>query len=222
MGLQLLEKKGSRASATNRTSAYFADASGASDRASDEQLLSRYLSGDKRAFEHLVKRYRPDLVSFLTRLIGDPAAAEDVAQETLLRLHRSAAKFESTRGLRPWLFSIAANAARDHYRYHARRQAASLHAPARGGDPAGPTLVSIQSAATESPHARAERAEMEQRVRRAVDRMPVHLREILLLSYFQQLSYNQISAALQIPLGTVKSRLHAAVAHFASRWEPSL
>ena len=50
--------------------------------------------------------------------------------------------------------------------------------------------------------------------------MPIHLREILLLSYFQRLSYNEISASLQIPLGTVKSRLHAAVAHFALRWGP--
>jgi RNA polymerase sigma-70 factor (ECF subfamily) len=51
--------------------------------------------------------------------------------------------------------------------------------------------------------------------------MPLHLREILLLSYFQRLSYNQISQSLQIPLGTVKSRLHSAVAHFACRWGPN-
>lgn len=220
MGLQLLQKVpvGLSAEPTRRchSTRGFCAAT-----ASDEQLLARYLSGDECAFEHLVKRYRPDLLAFLSRLMGDTAAAEDVTQETLLRLHRSAQKFESNRGLRPWLFSIAANAARDHHRYHARRQAASLHAPVRGNDPESSTLATLHPANTETPHARLERTELEQRVRRAVDRMPMHLREILLLSYFQQLSYSEISSTLQIPLGTVKSRLHAAVAHFAMRWGPS-
>jgi RNA polymerase sigma-70 factor (ECF subfamily) len=220
MGLQLLQKApaGLSAEPARRCHSKRGCCTAA---ASDEQLLARYLSGDACAFEHLVKRYRPDLLAFLTRLTGDAAAAEDVTQETFLRLHRSADKFESTRGLRPWLFSIAANAARDHHRYHARRQAASLNAPVRGNDADSSTLATLHPANTETPHARLERAEVEQRVRRAVDRMPMHLREILLLSYFQQLSYNEISSTLQIPLGTVKSRLHAAVAHFAMRWGPN-
>ncbi|MCA9295259.1 MAG: sigma-70 family RNA polymerase sigma factor, partial [Phycisphaerales bacterium] len=61
-------------------------------------------------------------------------------------------------------------------------------------------------------------AERSQRVKAVIDEMPVHLREILLLSYFQQLSYNQIADALEIPLGTVKSRLHTAVAAFGRGW----
>lgn len=218
MGPRLLEKSGSRTLAALRLEAV-AKAADATD-GSDEQLLARHMFGDSRAFELLVNRHRADLLAFLARLMGDATAAEDVAQETLLRLHRSAEKFESSKGLRPWLFSIAANAARDHYRYHARRPATSLHAPARPGYPDGTTLAALHPAPTETPHTRLERAETAQRVRRTVDRMPTHLREILLLSYFQRLSYNEISAALQIPLGTVKSRLHAAVAHFASRWGP--
>lgn len=218
MGLRLLEKMGSRAPAAQRND--WGAGSADAPESSDEQLLARHLFGDSRAFEMLVKRYRSDLLSFLTRLMGDMTAAEDVAQETFLRLHRSAAKFESTKGLRPWLFSIAANAARDYHRYHARRPAASLHAPARPGYPDSTTLGALHPATCESPHARLERVETEQRVRRTVDRMPLHLREILLLGYFQRLSYNEISATLQIPLGTVKSRLHAAVTHFASRWGP--
>lgn len=220
MGLQLLQKAPVGLSA-KRTDGCQSKRGCCAATASDEQLLARYLSGDECAFEHLVKRYRPDLLAFLTRLMGETAAAEDVTQETFLRLHRSAHKFESSRGLRPWLFSIAANAARDHHRYHARRHAASLHAPLRSGDPEGSTIATLHPAKTETPHARLERTEVEQRVRRAVDRMPMHLREILLLSYFQQLSYNEISSTLQIPLGTVKSRLHAAVAHFAMRWGPN-
>lgn len=219
MGLRLLEKKGSRSLRAERFQSIVSEA-GPED-GSDEQLLARHMKGDGGAFEQLVNRYRGEVVAFLTRLMRDASHAEDVAQDTFFRLHRSAQKFESSRGLRPWLFSIAANAARDHYRYHTRRPAMSLHAPARPGDPEGSTLGSMQPANTESPHSMLERAEMEQRVRRAVDRMPVHLREILLLSYFRRLSYNEISDSLQIPLGTVKSRLHAAVAHFAVRWGPA-
>lgn len=218
MGLRLLEKMGSRTLPARRQDS-FAEAAEVPDN-SDEQLLARHIFGDRHAFQVLVERYRSDLLAFLTRLMGDMTAAEDVAQETFFRLHRSATKFQSTKGLRPWLFSIAANAARDHYRYHARRPAASLHAPARPGYPDSTTLGALHAATTESPHARLERVETEQRVRRTVDRMPVHLREILLLGYFQRLSYNEISDTLRIPLGTVKSRLHAAVAHFASRWGP--
>lgn len=219
MSLRLLEKTGSRTLAAQRFGS--ADDASAAPDGSDEQLLARHLFGDGRAFELLVKRYRADLLAFLGRLMGDTTAAEDVAQESFLRLHRSAEKFESSKGLRPWLFSIAANAARDYYRYHARRPATSLHAPARPGHPESSSLAALHPAATETPHARLERSETEQRVRRTVDRMPIHLREILLLSYFQRLSYNEISASLQIPLGTVKSRLHAAVAHFAMRWGPA-
>lgn len=221
MGLQLLEKTGRRGFAVERAVRPATAGSSGANAVPDHQLLARYLFGDERAFELLVNRYRPDLVAFLTRLMGDATAAEDVAQETFFRLHRSADKFESSKSLRPWLFSIAANAARDHYRHRARRPAASLNAPVRSDGSECQTLASLQTAPTEAPEARLERAELEERVRRAVDRMPVHLREILLLSYFQRLSYNQISQSLQIPLGTVKSRLHSAVAHFASRWGPN-
>ena len=188
------------------------------DAETDEALLARHLFGDRRAFERLVKRYRSDLLVFLRRTMGDATAAEDVAQETFLRLHRSAGQFESHRGLRPWLYSIAANAARDHYRYHARRRAASLEAPARPGNQAGTTIAAMQVAAIDAPHVQIERHELRQQIRKLIDRMPSHLSEILLLAYFRQLSYNEMSQALGIPLGTVKSRLHTAVAHFAERW----
>ena len=72
--------------------------------------------------------------------------------------------------------------------------------------------------AAELPDQPLERKELQQQVQRTVMGMPTHLREILLLSYFHQFPYKQISDILQIPLGTVKSRLHAAVAFFADRW----
>jgi RNA polymerase sigma-70 factor (ECF subfamily) len=74
-------------------------------------------------------------------------------------------------------------------------------------------------APAESPDKPTETSEIQQRVKRVVDEMPAHYREILLLAYFQKMSYHQIAECLGIPLGTVKSRLHAAVAHFAGTWK---
>jgi RNA polymerase sigma-70 factor, ECF subfamily len=221
MGMATLLDAGDRFVATEEIAAEFAPwrpPSAAAEDDSDEALLARHLRGERRAFERLVKRYRADLLVYLRRTMKDAAAAEDVTQETFLRLHRAADQFEPHRGLRPWLFSIASNAARDCYRYHARRPATSLQAPARSGDPEGMTLAAMQEGDAEAPHARLERHELQEQIRRIIDRMPAHLREILTLAYFRQLSYNEMSESLGIPLGTVKSRLHAAVANFAERW----
>lgn len=184
---------------------------------SDQRLLSDHRRGDERSFLILVTRYRGELVGFLTKLLGDYTAAEDVAQETFLRVHRSAHQFENHRDLRPWLFSIAANAAKDMYRWNVRRPALSLHAGHAAGDDWWG--AEIAQANAERPGDRLERHELSERVRGVVERMPTHLREILSLAYFSQTPYRQISEVLGIPLGTVKSRLHAAVAHFARRWD---
>jgi RNA polymerase sigma-70 factor (ECF subfamily) len=181
---------------------------------SDESVLSDYLHGDEASFDVLVNRYHGELVRFLMRQLGNHAAAEDVAQETFMRLHRAAGQFEAQRGFRTWLLSIAANAAKDVYRWHARRPACSLHSVREDG--AAP--FQVQEKAAIPPGERLEKLELRETVRRVVDRMPAHLREILLLSYFGEYSYREIAQTLGIPLGTVKSRLHAAVANFGSRW----
>jgi len=95
---------------------------------SDEQLLLRYTQGNSEAFEQLVRRYRRTLYSFLARFTGDPALAEDVFQETFLQVHLSAGGFDVSRRLKPWLFTIAANKARDALRSRFRHPAAELDA----------------------------------------------------------------------------------------------
>ncbi|MDB5334305.1 MAG: rpoE [Phycisphaerales bacterium] len=186
----------------------------AQEHRSDERVLSDFVQGDAPSFDVLFGRYHDELIRFLMRHLGNHAAAEDVAQETFLRLHRAARQFESHRGFRTWLLSIAANAAKDVYRWHARRPTTSLHS-IRGDDAA---TMQIAEKDPTSPSERLEYLELNDAVRRVVDRMPDHLREILLLSYFGEYSYREIAQTLGIPLGTVKSRLHAAVANFGSRW----
>ena len=184
----------------------------------DEQLLDSYRHGDRAAFAQLVGRYQRELYHFLVRFLGNRAAAEDVFQETFLQVHQSAEQFDPQRRFRPWLFTIAANKARDLIRSQARRPANPLQATISPGDDESGEFIDLMQSASELPSDPMEKRELQQLVHDTVATMPEHLREILLLSYFHQFPYKQISEILDIPLGTVKSRLHAAVAHFADRW----
>lgn len=191
---------------------------------SDEQLVTAYRAGERGAFELLVARYQPELLQFLVRFVGDKAAAEDLFQETFLQVHQSIATFDPARRFKPWLFTIAANKARDYLRKNSRRQAqASVAASGPGDDdePTGRALLDLLETELPLPGDRVEDEETRRLVRETVDRLPDHLREVLLLAYFNQFSYKEIASMLQVPLGTVKSRLHAAVGTFAKQWDQS-
>ncbi len=186
---------------------------------SDEALISDYRSGDASAFRELVSRYREDLLRFLVRLMGSRAAAEDVFQETFLQVHLSAGGFDTARRFKPWLFTIAANKGRDTLRRNTRRRTLDLSAPVPGPGEAGRTFIDLMEIDVPSPDEALDEQERSQLVQKAIDQMPDALREILLLAYFQRMSYSQVAEVLEIPLGTVKSRLHAAVASFARSWQ---
>ncbi len=183
----------------------------------DEELLTAHIEGDSGAFPELMDRYKNDLLHFLIRFVGSTAAAEDVFQEAFLQVHISADTFDPTRRFKPWLFTIAANKGRDWHRKHSKRTVMSLSQEI-GGEGEGARFVDLMEADQELPDAQLLDSEQKDSIRNAVDQLPSHLREILLLSYFQQMSYLQIADSLQIPLGTVKSRLHAAVAAFSNVW----
>jgi RNA polymerase sigma-70 factor (ECF subfamily) len=185
---------------------------------SDETLLSDYLSGDRAAFAALVERYRRELHGFLARFLGSNAAADDVFQETFLQVHLAADTFDRARAFKPWLFTIAANKARDWHRRQKRRRALSLDAPT-GSDAEGARMVDLMDGGAPAPDASLEGAEVRAQVKDVVDAMPAIYREVLQLNYFQRMSYQQISEVLGIPLGTVKSRIHAATATFADQWK---
>jgi RNA polymerase sigma-70 factor (ECF subfamily) len=185
----------------------------------DEELLAAYREGDRPSFAALVERYQRELFHFLVRFLGDRAAAEDIFQETFLQVHQSADQFDLQRRFRPWLFTIAANKARDLMRSQARRPTNPLQASVNPNDDDGGQFIDLMEANIPLPGEAMEREELQKVVQQTVEGMPEHLKEILLLSYFHQFPYKEISDILQIPLGTVKSRLHAAVAYFAERWK---
>ncbi len=184
----------------------------------DEQLVAEYRSGDALAFRALVERYHDPLMRFLCRLTGQRQLAEDVFQDAFLQVHQSLAGFDESRRFKPWLFTIAANKGRDALRRVGRRPAVSLSASV-GSEDDSSTFVDLMQIDIPPAHTRMQQAEQSQMVQRALDRLSPRLKEVLLLSYFQKLSYAQLADMLGIPLGTVKSRLHAAVASFAQAWQ---
>ena len=184
----------------------------------DEMLLAAYRRGDRASFSRIVERYQRELFHFLIRFVGDRAAAEDLFQESFLQVHQSSNQFDPQRRFRPWLFTIAANKARDYLRAQARRPANQLQAAINPANDDSGEFIDLMKNSNAGPSAPMERRELQELVQKTVMEMPANFREILLLSYFHQFSYKQIGEMLAIPLGTVKSRLHAAVAFFADRW----
>lgn len=199
------------------------EAHGVNDSRSDEALVSAYRDGEAGALEVLIRRHHDDLMRFLVRLVGDRTLADDVFQEAFLQIHTSADSFDTSRRFKPWLFTIAANKARDALRRNQRRRALDLSAPvsgarSRGGDSDGATFIDLLQGDGPDPGEVTDLAERDRLVQQAIDALPHSLKEVLLLAYFQRLSYSEAAEALQIPLGTVKSRLHAAVGAFAKQW----
>lgn len=185
---------------------------------SDEEVFVAFRSGDTAAYRELIERYHDDLLRFLTRLVGNRASAEDLFQETFLQIHLSADTFDASRRFRPWLFTIAANKGRDLLRKKKRRRTVELSAPLRGSD-RGASMVDLLEIDVPAPDERMDADEQDRLVQLALDDLGAPLREVLVLGYFQRLSYARIAEDLGIPLGTVKSRMHAAVAAFARSWQ---
>jgi len=185
----------------------------------DERLIELYRAGQSEAFELLIERYHKDLYHFLIRFTGNRHAAEDVFQDAFLQVYNSLDSFDTSRRFKPCLFTIAANKARDMLRKNTRRREAPLSAPANRGGQDGPTFVDLMESDIPLPDDEARLQEIQELVRQVVASMPDHLREVLMLAYFQKMAYKEVAQVLSVPLGTVKSRLHAAVATFAKLWK---
>ena len=185
---------------------------------SDVDLVQRHLEGDSQAFATLVNRYRRELFNFLVRFTGNVEMAEDVFQEAFLQLHISAALFDQSKPLKPWLFTIAANKARDAMRSRSRRQALPLDAAVYAGDERT-SYSDLMPSDVPGPEEFILNLDTRLAVQNIVSEMPDNLRIVLLLCYFHEMPYKEIAEALNAPLGTIKSRIHAAVKLFAQKWK---
>lgn len=193
--------------------------------ASDEDLLTRFRRGQEEAFEILVRRYERELYGYLRRYVGDANLADDVFQNTFLQLYTKAGQYEAGRPVRPWLYTIATHAAIDAMRRNGRHQALSLdqeREEALNGEVR--RLAEMLEAQQPGPVDCAEGQERRERVRADVDRLPDFLRQVVVLAYYQGLKYREVAEIMEIPVGTVKSRLHTALVKLHDLWSacPSL
>jgi len=190
------------------------------DRCSDEDLLRRLRRGEKDAFAFLVQRYERELFGYLCRYLGDRNLAEDVFQNTFLQLFLKSGQYEPGRPVRPWLYTIATNQAIDALRRSGRHQAVSLDEPRDApGDGEAQNLLEMLENREPGPLDQAQAQERRERVRSAVDQLPEFLRQVLILAYYQGLKYREVAEVLGIPVGTVKSRLHAALVRLQEIWD---
>ncbi|MFZ5829543.1 MAG: RNA polymerase sigma factor [Planctomycetota bacterium] len=180
----------------------------------DEQLLLEYRQrGSRRSFEELVRRYEKEMFGYLRHYLGDSEMAEDVFQQTFLQVHLKVDQYEPGRQVRPWLYTVATNQAIDYQRRNRRHRMASLdRRSGSSGDDDNFSLAHALGCASPGPAEQSESAEQYDEVRRAVDELPEQTRQVVHLVYFQGLKYREAADIMEIPVGTVKSRLHAALA----------
>ena len=184
----------------------------------DVQLLKRYVAGDEGAFREIVNLYKDSVYAFLRRFLNRPDLVDDVFQETFMQLYVSRNTFDASKPLRPWLFTIAANKAKDALRRMQRVDSTNLGSMFDGEENSIDDVLNTLDHDDRLPYDDLIREETAAQVKRVIAHMPARLREILLLAYFQKFSYGEISGILGIPVGTVKSRLHTAVGRFAEDW----
>lgn len=185
--------------------------SGIAPETTDEVLLERYVKGDVRAFETLLARHRGAVYSFLLRSVRDAAAAEDLFQETFLRVVQRADQFNGQSRFTTWLYTIARNLTVDHARRMQHRRHASLDAP-RGSasDDARPLGESIAGNALPADRLAVE-AEVRSTFQVALEALPDEQREVFLLRQVEGLAFADIAAIVGIPENTAKSRMRYAL-----------
>jgi RNA polymerase sigma-70 factor (ECF subfamily) len=185
----------------------------------DAELFARYAAGEETAFREIVSRYKNSLYAFLRHFLNRQDLIEDVFQETFIQLFTSRDSFDTDRPLRPWLFTIAANKAKDALRRQHRTTATPIGTIADSEEMSFDDVLNTLTSDETMPYDELEEGEISSQVRQVIADMPENLREILILAYFNKFSYKQMAQILSIPIGTVKSRLHTAVARFAKDWK---
>jgi RNA polymerase sigma-70 factor (ECF subfamily) len=178
----------------------------------DAALVRAVQAGDAGAFEALLARYRGGVDRHLLAMVRDPGAAGDLGQDVFLRVWTRAEQWDGRGSFRSWLFRIATNLALNHLRSVRRRRECPLEplADPRDEDEECPVPSWLIDAAALGPEAALERAEERARLERLVDELPEEKREVFRLVHEAELELREAAAALGIPEGTAKSRLHYA------------
>lgn len=178
---------------------------------SDESLLDLFRQGDARAFEELMRRHRTPLFHFILRSVRIAPTAEEILQDTWVRIIQGAADFQRASKFTTWAYTVARNLCIDHARKAALRRHPSLDQPTGGRDEDGPSLG--ESLADRGPAV--DRAaigkELQVRLAEAIDALPPDQREVFLMRAYSNLPFKEIAEVVGAPENTVKSRMRYAL-----------
>lgn len=198
------------ASHTNRTDL---------DSLSDELLIERCRQNDRKAFDVFIKRYERLIFSLAYRLAGNYEDAHDIAAESFLRIFRSIGRFQHVITLRAWIKRIVVNVAYDSRRKAKRTNAVSLEGLV---EKSGDGVLNDKGHPQQSPHEVAETNERKRILRKAITQLPEHQRQMVTLFHWEGRSYEEIASMLDIPLGTVRSRMNRARLALRERLQPQM
>lgn len=189
------------------------------ERECDQLLVERVQAGDKQAFDLLVAKYQRRLMRLLSRIVHDPAEAEDVVQETFIKAYRALRRFRGDSAFYTWLYRIGVNTAKNFLVLQARRTPTSTETDAEGaeGFEDGEQLRDINT-----PESVLASKQIVQTVNAAMDALPVDLRTAIALREIEGLSYEEISEIMACPIGTVRSRIFRAREVIAEKLKPLL
>ncbi len=192
---------------------------GSPDGPPDHEVVERVLAGETDAFAHFVERYQDRLYGTVLRLVGSREEARDLVQDTFVRAYEKLDGFRGGSSVYTWMFRIAVNASLSHRR---RKKPLRLEAAWGTGDGGRERPVAWADPSAPDPADPLLAAEVEARVQRALNEMEGDQRTIVVLRDVQQLDYRQLADILDIPVGTVKSRLHRARLTLRDKLRPLL
>jgi RNA polymerase sigma-70 factor (ECF subfamily) len=167
---------------------------------SDEKLILRFQEGDINAYNELVKRYKDRLLNFVFRYFNNKEQAEDVVQDTLIKLYTHASYYKNIAKFSTWIFTIAKNNALTELRKNKRKQTDSLWTD-------DGKVIDINSN-DQTLDRRVQNEIAVDQLNKFLDEIPENFRMAVVLRDFQELSYDEISKILEIPIGTIKSRIN--------------
>ncbi len=186
----------------------------------DSTLVSSFLGGEKRAFGELVNRYHVRLLNFIYRTIGDRDRAEDLVQETFIRVYRHLHRFDQTKKFSTWLYTIAGNLAKNELRNRSRNPLVLFQAIKGTWDSDNRPLEWEDN--TYRPDDLFRKRHLKETIDRAVAELPDHHRIVFVLRELEGKTYEEIADITGVNLGTVKSRLNRARNNFAQIVAPML
>jgi RNA polymerase sigma-70 factor (ECF subfamily) len=186
----------------------------------DSALVAAFLNGEKRAFTILVERYHGRLVNFVYRTTGDRERAEDLVQETFIRVYRHLHRFDQTKKFSTWVYTIASNLAKNELRNRSRNPLVLFQMIRKSWDNDQRPLEWEDN--TYRPDDLFRKRHLRTLVERAVAELPEHHRTVFILREMEGKTYEEIAEITSCNLGTVKSRLNRARTNFAQVIQPLL